>query len=50
MKKKYQQFIRIKTATANLGPEESMGILNRMREDNKKASYPGLTNRQWSNR
>lgn len=42
--------VGIKTATANLGEAESLDLLNRMKEENKKASYPGLTNRQWSNR
>ena len=40
----------IKTATPKLGAEESLEILNKMREDNKRVSYPGITNRQWSNR
>ena len=42
--------VGIKTATANLDEQESKELLNRMREANKKVSYPGLTNRQWSNR
>jgi tryptophan halogenase len=42
--------IGIKTATANLDKLESKELLNKMRQANLEESYPGVTNRQWSNR